>query len=196
MKITLQFPFVSFIILLVQDLQIIASLSQEETYMIFPVMQGTCRVSKCGHEFCGETGTCINETSAFDSGKCYCHEGYTSPLEDSYYKCCYEQKSSKTAMFLEMFLLMGVGHYYAERLTYFKIKFSVYMTFVLILVIMLIVRCLKLRRKKYAPLPFLYKQFQTVSILTIGSVFIIWQIADVLMFGMKWYVDGHGIELY
>ena len=181
---------IKFTFILTKSIHIFSNSQQEITLSL---LQGECTLIPCGDSFCSINGGNCEDTS---SGKvCKCKNGFTTPEEDDFYKCCYEQKSALLAFILEALLIFGVGHFYVGNIKLGIIKAIVYA----ILLSSSLIICLK---KLYNKNRFIFnsnviiKMFKTICILACGCTIIIWQMTDSVLFCLGIYTDHNGIQLY
>lgn len=142
-------------------------------------------------------GNCSNDTcqngSCSDSTSCVCNAGYgqLSPNTHSNVNttkmCTYKLKSQLTAFFLETFLVFGFGHLYSGRILNFLLKFFLILT---ILALDFIVKYF-IRIQEYKSKKAVY----IISYVLYGII-IVWQVTDVVMFGLNYYKDGNGMPLW
>jgi len=129
-----------------------------------------------------------------DASTCRCLPGYANFVKKDQanpgYYCNYEQKKQLVAFLLEMFLGLGVGHFYTGR-----VLFGVFKLLVLIgpLILGVLMCCSTL-----------VKSSDTSScvglFVMIGSCLcictaLVWQLVDLIMFGINSYKDGNGVPL-
>ena len=148
---------------------------------------GACQVKKCGKIICATSpkGECSDE-------QCTCNKGYTSRDEDYPITCCYQQKKFYTAMFLELFLSFGIGHFYRGDTSLGILKMSVFLILTLSLIV-LVYQSYKLRGRNTA---FWVNTAKSACLLVCSCTFIGWQMTDVLIYGLDYYKDGNGVNLY
>ena len=117
-----------------KSIQISTNMEQKIT---ITSLQGECTLIPCGDSFCSMLGGICEETP---NGKiCKCKDDFTTPEEDEFYNCCYQQKSSIKAFFLEACLFFGFGHFYVGNKKLGIIKAIVY-AILLILTAIIILR--------------------------------------------------------
>jgi hypothetical protein len=159
-----------------------ASIDPNEKFLI-------TRNIKCDNKNCqAPYGVCA------DASTCRCLNGYANFVEagktfpGSY--CNYEQKKQLVAFLLEMFVGMGVGHFYSGR-----VLFGVFKLLVLLgpLVLGILMCCSSI-----------VKSSDTSSLMglvvMIGScacicTAVVWQLVDLIMFGINNYKDGNAVPL-
>lgn len=141
---------------------------------------GNCTESSC-NGVCKDNNTCAceNEYANKDNAK--------NNSNSSQKLCSYKLYKQLTAFFLELFLILGFGHLYCGRVLNFLLKFF----FILLMI----------------SLDFLFKYFIVVdsyykkkSVYIISyffyAIIIIWQVVDVVMFGLNKYKDGNDMPLW
>ncbi len=141
---------------------------------------------KCSTETC-ENGTCS------DANSCVCNSGYgqlspnTHSNVNSTKMCTYKLKSQFTAFFLETFLVFGFGHLYCGRILNSLLK----------LLIILSILAADFTVKYFVRIQE-YKSKKVVYIISyiFYGIIIIWQITDVVMFGLNYYKDGNNMPLW
>ncbi len=137
----------------------------------------------CGAINCNaERGVCYMNT-------CYCFNGFTSLKgRDAY--CDYKMKNHYVALLLEFFFPFGAGHFYAENYLLGSLKLA----FVLFLIISI---CLfynyftgDVSNIKTNKLIYLINTF-----LFCLAVYLVWNLVDLLLFGLNIYKDGNNINM-
>ena len=159
-----------------------ASIDPNEKFLI-------TRNIKCDNKNCqAPYGVCA------DASTCRCLNGYANFVAEgqafpgSY--CNYEQKKQLVAFLLEMFVGMGVGHFYSGR-----VLFGVFKLLILLgpLVLGVLMCCSSI-----------VKSSDTSTcmglVVMIGScacicTAVVWQLVDLIMFGINSYKDGKGVPL-
>ena len=159
-----------------------ASIDPNEKFLI-------TRNIKCDNKNCqAPYGVCA------DASTCKCLNGYANFVAEgqafpgSY--CNYEQKKQLVAFLLEMFVGMGVGHFYSGR-----VLFGVFKLLILLgpLVLGVLMCCSSI-----------VKSSDTSTcmglVVMIGScacicTAVVWQLVDLIMFGINSYKDGNGVPL-
>lgn len=156
---------------------------------------------------CSEYGKCVysynnillSNSKTTNAIECKCIKGYTNLTENDEVKCCYKQKKQLTAFILEMLLSLGIGHFYIGNtfLGYIKL-----ITISSIELLMIVYSCViyngdhlrKIGREgedKWS----IFHLIGTIFMFFGCFVFLLWQIIDVIMFGLNLYKDENGIEL-
>lgn len=139
----------------------------------------------CGDYICYKShGVCFGNGTT-----CICDEFYGTYPDDSSTMCNYAKKSQLLAFLLESIISFGAGHFYILNLSYAIPKFLIFAmgyTFFIALGI------LNKKREETDPTTLLISLAGCLSCVTM----IIWQLVDMIMFGMNNYEDGNGIALY
>ncbi len=178
----------------------------------------SCKIPNSNEIKCSKNGKCFYDLFDYlikDKGKgdfftCICNNGYITPNKTDYNSvfCCYKQKRQFYAFILEIIPGFGVGHYYAGRKTFFKIKLGVCVSLALLYIIChFLLKFCYLKRidvqkankgKKAAKneneLVNVEVTLNAIKIICLVGV-IIFQIVDCILFGINYYHDGNGIEL-
>ena len=156
------------------------------------LLQGECTLIPCGNSFCSIVGGICEKGS---EGKiCKCQKDFTTPKEDEFYNCCYKQKSSVKAFFLEACFLFGLGHFYVGNKKLGFIKVIVY-TILLVPTILIILRRLYQKQRFIFDRNIIIKMFKTLWVLICGCTIIIWQMIDSVLFCLGGYTDNNGVKL-
>lgn len=127
-----------------------------------------------------------------DNTTCKCLNGYANfevKGQETYgYYCTYVQKKQLVAFLLEFFVSSGVGHFYAGRTLFGVMKLLVCIAPILISILM----CCAVLSKDNSNCWGLF-----VSITSCGFVCaaLVWQLVDIIMFGLNKYKDGNGVPL-
>lgn len=139
-------------------------------------VSGPCDESTCGHGECKNNNTCV------------CDLGFAQlPLSSSKVECNYEMKSQLTAFFLELFLILGFGHLYIQKYLLFAIKFLVIVG--LLLLDFLLKYLIKFKESSSRKTVYIFSYI-------FYSIIVVWQVIDVVMFGLNKYLDGNEMPLY
>ena len=155
-------------------------------------LQGECTLIPCGNSFCSKEGGICEESS---TGKvCKCKSDFTTPEEDEFYNCCYEQKSSLKAFFLEACLGFGAGHFYVGNKRIGIIKAIVY-SILLLITFMICFRKFYQKKRFSSDSNIIIKMCRSFCVLACGFTFIIWQMIDAVMFSLGGYSDENGVDL-
>jgi len=155
-------------------------------------LQGECTLIPCGISFCSKEGGICEESS---TGKvCKCKSDFTTPEEDELYNCCYEQKSSLKAFFLEACLGFGAGHFYVGNKRIGIIKAIVY-SILLLITFMICFRKFYQKKRFSSDSNIIIKMCRSFCVLACGCTFIIWQMIDAVMFSLGGYSDENGVDL-
>ena len=178
-------------LLLINNHQIIsAHLNEKNETILVYALSGICNVSSCGGN-----SLCSVDHGLCNLGICECKPGYTTPKEDKIYRCCYEQKSSVTAFFLEAIFLFGAGHFYVGNKTIGITKAIIY--FILLVTFFIISFRVCFRKDKFQPGGNFYMRIiRSACLLICGCTFIIWQMVDAVMFCYGGHTDSNGVDLY
>lgn len=137
--------------------------------------------------------TCYNPNgSCKDSNTCACNSGFLYvPLflnsTDATQYCFYSQKSQGVSFLLELFFIIGIGHFYTGRMLQglFKLLFVVFIIsydcgFKIIW-----------RSQSFKT----YKNLQLLSYV-LYFILLLWQMTDLCLYGLNKYTDGNGIPLH
>ena len=155
-------------------------------------LQGKCTLIPCGNSFCSKEGGICEETS---TGKiCKCKNDFTTPEEDEFYNCCYEQKSSLKAFFLEACLGFGAGHFYVGNKKMGIIKAITY-SILLLFTFTICFRKFYQKNRFTSDSNIIIKMCRSFCVLACGCTFIIWQMIDSVMFSLGGYSDENGVDL-
>jgi hypothetical protein len=139
---------------------------------------------ECGKKVCYRNyGTCFGNGTT-----CICNSTHETYPEDSVVMCNYTRKSQLIAFLLECFITFGAGHIYVMNLTQGIIKF---LFWALGYSLFISLRVLSKKREE---------NDATTLIISLGGCIccvgmVIWQLIDVIMFGLNSYQDGYGIDL-
>jgi len=131
-----------------------------------------------------------------NKGTCECIRGFANivtenkaqAVEGKY--CSYTQKRQLTAFLLEFFLSFGIGHLYTERwiIGVFKL-FLISLTCGFFSVLKFLNKGVHIEDQSKA----------SFTILTFASfmlcTFAVWQLVDIVLFGINYFPDGKGIPL-
>jgi TM2 domain-containing membrane protein YozV len=131
-------------------------------------------------------GTCQENNSS-----CRCMPEYANftpeGVKDANY-CNYPRKKQLVAFLLEFFFTFGIGHFYAGR-----VGFGVAKLIVLLLpVIGYILMCASVVAKDTGNCLGLVAVIITYGFCCAGSI---WQLVDIILFGINNYKDGYGVPL-
>jgi hypothetical protein len=139
-------------------------------------------------QICG-TNNCNAERGVCYMNTCYCLNGFTS-VEGRDIYCDYKMKNHYVALLLEFFFPFGAGHFYAENYLLGSLKSA----FVLFLIVSV---CLfynyftgDLTNIKTNKLVYLI-----ITYLFCTAVYLIWNLVDILLFGLNIYKDGNNIKM-
>lgn len=137
---------------------------------------GKCNNSTCVHGNCSSNNTCV------------CNKGYAQlPNSNSNKLCNYKLYSQLKAFFLELFLVLGFGHLYCARILNFLLK----------LFIILLLLTIDIFTKYFLKITS-YHSKKTVYVFSyiFYAAIVIWQVVDIIMFGLNYYKDGNGMPLW
>jgi hypothetical protein len=140
-------------------------------------------VEDCGSKQC-INGICQN----FAYEVCNCSDKYATVPEDNLQNCNYQKKSQLLAFVLESFVTFGAGHFYIED---FKVGFLKLFVWVLACFIFISIRFIANKENANSS--------SGVMIAFFGCFFcyvmVLWQIVDMVLFGINKIKDGNNIEL-
>ena len=136
--------------------------------------------------------------------KCVCDDGYITLNNDDEVKCCYKQKLQLNAFLFELILSFGLGHKYIGRNNLFWSKFCVESTLIILIVICFCFYSISNKNKNNYELNYQDDEnniFTTKEMILNALSFIsfniimIWQIIDIILYGINFYNDENGIPL-
>lgn len=137
---------------------------------------GKCNINNCEN--------CISAT------KCQCPNGYAQDpkkeVKENELSCTYKRKKQYVFFLLELFLPIGIGHFYAGRIINGIVKLLV-MAAIIALDIILKNKILKGFKTK--------QRFSIVSYILYFGI-LAWICIDIVCIGVNHYKDGKGISLY
>jgi hypothetical protein len=164
-------------------------------------------------EACSSNGICYvdifsyyNVTNTNRNTSCICNVGWIS-VEGYDVSCCYQQKQQAIAFLLEFIFGFGAGHWYVGNKTRGLIKtiFSstlcavICATSFFMLYKLADYESISLDEKKYESSNVIKKKNRNIVpvLLMVGSIicYFIWQLIDVVLFGINHYTDGNGQQL-
>ena len=133
----------------------------------------------CNDETCPpEQGECIQNL-------CLCAPGYTTFYKDNIYEnkpfCNYSFKYKKWAIWLELIMPFGIGHFYCKRYLHGLMKFTIFWFLSFVKVIF---------KKQVRAYPEILKISQLLLWL-----FGILYVADYLGFTVDFYLDGNNMKI-
>lgn len=160
--------------------------------------------SKCnGTISCSENGHCFYDlmkvfSNNIDSNNvsfitCICDRGYTDDPKNPDIKCCYKKKSQFAAFLMEILIGFGAGHLFIQNYTLGIIKLCFQVT--ACCSCCLIGFCFCYKTNKHNEEPSNKQIFLNVLFLFGILLFFIWQLIDLVLFGINYYKDGNGIEM-
>jgi hypothetical protein len=134
-------------------------------------------------------GVCTNNNTV-----CMCTSGYANfvPAGETTYDfyCTYKQKKQIIAFLLEFFISVGVGHFYAGRILFGVFKLLVMFGPIILGILMCCTAMMKDRDSSTC-----MGLFVMIASCTFICGGLIWQLVDVIMFGINSYKDGNGVPL-
>lgn len=151
----------------------------------------------CNKVNCREPSACL------DNHTCGCKGGYVNiniPLIANDQYCFYKQKSQLIAFFLELFIPIGVGHWYAGRLGCGFYKFA--LICLPLHIILILYCCFMLQMKNRGSKEnddFKSSEFYGLFVpifIFLFIVWITWQMFDIYYFANNLYRDGNNVPLY
>lgn len=150
---------------------------------------------------CSSMGICyVNITEYFQvnytkSVTCICNIGWTDDPVNNSVKCCYKRKSQALAFILESVVGLGIGHLYIGNplIGYFKFSFSL----VLCCFFWSNIFISFYREAKIENINRGHRKREGSVLIIVGCfcTYFIWQLVDMILFGINYYCDGNGIAL-
>lgn len=141
---------------------------------------------------CTPTNCPMPNASCLDDKTCKCWDGYANftpaGQPDSTFYCSYAQKKQLPAFLLEFFFPFGVGHFYSGRTTFGIIKLLICL---LPCIVGLLVSFAILSKDPQEGCGLI----TMICLCALGCTVAVWQLADVIQFGLNNYKDGNGIVL-
>ena len=144
----------------------------DQDYDFFNAKLPICNSKTCLNKF----GQCTSSTN------CKCFKGWAN-TKISQTSCDYLQKNQLTPFLLELFLNMGIGHFYIESWWLGALK-------MIILLIVPAILCILLFALKF----FKTHLWWWTAIVFLTTSFVWWFI-DLILFGTNNYNDGNGVPL-
>lgn len=142
-----------------------------------------CITTQCGDYNCNSNSFCLNNQI------CLCNPGYTSNPFDNLDQCCYQKRKQIKAFLLEFFVSFGAGHFYAGRNGIGGAKVFLFLFCITLNIFVFgVIKCYKQAGK-------LWHLLSSVSLAISLSCYFLWQLIDMIMFGLNKYVDGNGVDL-
>jgi hypothetical protein len=138
----------------------------------------------CGNTTC----TASQANCSLDSTTCICNIGYETFPEQHSEMCNYEKKSQLIAFLLETFVSFGSGHFYINNLSKAISKFLVW---ILAYTLVISLRLLSFKRDENDTTLL----FISLSSCIFCFIMVVWQIIDIILFGLNYYEDGNNIRL-
>lgn len=165
-------------------------------------LSSTCLpTSKCnGVINCSENGHCYydlykvfgkkNDTQIIS---CLCDRGYTDDPKNPDTKCCYKQKSQFIGFLLEALIGFGAGHFYIGNNNIALIKMIFSITSFCSCYLIGFCFCYKVNRHNEDASS---KQI-ILNIIFLSTIvlYLLWQLVDVVLFGINYYKDVNGVDL-
>lgn len=136
-------------------------------------VSGQCDEESCKHGVCES------------SNVCKCKKGWAH-INDRPLSCNYKLKKQFVAFLLETFLIFGAGHFYCNRILYGFIKVAVIAA--VILIDCILKSCVKSKGIKI-------QNVATIISYSLYAGIIIFQLFDIVMFGINKHIDGYGLPL-
>lgn len=136
-------------------------------------VSGQCDEESCKH------GVCESKTV------CKCKRGWAH-INERPLSCNYKLKKQYIAFLLEAFLVFGAGHFYCHRILYGFIKLAIFTA--VILFDCILKSCVKSKGIKI-------QNAATIISYTLYAGVIVFQLFDVVMFGINKHIDGYGLPL-
>lgn len=157
----------------------------EENDKFFNQRNIVCSTKNCvaPYGFCSDNNTV-----------CKCLSGYANYVpegESSYdYYCTYKQKKQIIAFLMEFFVSLGTGHFYSGRILFGVFKLLIMLGPLILSVLMCCTAMLKDRDSSTC-----MGLFVMIGSCTFVCGGLIWQLVDVILFGINSYKDGNGVPL-
>ena len=137
------------------------------------------------HKFICDNKTCPSKQGECIQNLCLCAPGYTTFYKDNIYKnkpfCNYAFRYKNWAIWLEISMPFGVGHFYCERYLHGLMKFVIFWFLSFVKVIF---------KKQVRAYPELLKISQMLLWL-----FGVLYVADVVGFTFDFYKDGNNMKI-
>jgi len=151
----------------------------------------------CGDYTClNLNSTCLVDNINKENKTCICSDQFATFPQNSLIQCNYQRKSQMTAFLLEFFITFGAGHFYVEFY-----QFAVPKMFFWIIGLFLFIAYRIISKQNNTDEDDEDNADTTNLILAlISCIFcygmLVWQIADVILFGVNYYTDGNLIGLH
>jgi hypothetical protein len=159
--------------------------------------------SDCSGIPCSKYGNCYidifkyyNTSDTNKRTECKCTVGWTS-LHDDKVKCCYQQKTQTFAFLLECTLGSGTGHFYMGNFYLGSLKFVVCLFLSCFICIFGFLHCYGEGEYSIEVTTHIKKTNRVSFYIFLFSImlFIIGHVADLLLIGINFYLDGNGQQL-
>jgi hypothetical protein len=158
-------------------------------------------LDKCSRFTCSPlTSYCLNSHS------CVCKKGYITIIGNEKKTCNYKMKKQVIALFLELFLPFGIGHFYTGRILIGFSKLFFFMIFLSTLLLFYNEVQLKIKFPRslfeykqnihQSPIKKFQRLLKYVVFFFIITTFSIWFVYDLINFCLNKNVDGRGVVLY
>ena len=162
---------------------------------------------KCGSIYCNSNSNCnahVNMCSCFYG---WTNKNYTNGMTSMSFNkmdntnpttptvieyCTYKQKNQLTAFLLEATLSFGIGHYYSGNYIIAAFKmFSLLFSYCGCFSLFFILGC----KKSVGNGQYTEKILFFVSCITCCCIYFLWQIIDIILYGMNYLKDENVMEL-
>jgi hypothetical protein len=143
----------------------------------------------CNYNTCPLPNVCTDATT------CICATGYADVptlTQDPTMACIYVQKKQLVAFLLEFFVANGIGHFYAGRILFGVLKLLVFLGPIIIGIMMC---CCGLALKPSENTSSCMGLCLMIFSCTFCCGALVWQLVDLIMFGMNKYRDGNNVPL-
>ena len=152
----------------------------------------------CGAYTCvSSNSTCFIDNVNQANKTCICSDQYATFPHDSLLQCNYQRKSQLTAFLLEFFITFGAGHFYVEFYQFAIPKFCFWL---IGLFLYIAYRIISNKKKDEDEDDDDNEDTTNLILALISCIFcygmLVWQIADVILFGVNYYTDGNLINLH
>lgn len=144
----------------------------------------------------GQIENPLKKRSLENRYSCICRENYTTVFNENLPKrfCNHKRKSSRVALIFELFIGFGAGHFYSGRMVNGIVKCLSFLV--------LVCKFYSLSSIYFKFIdenPNLIESFFTSylrSLLnTICGIISVWQVFDIILFGLNLYSDGFGADM-
>lgn len=138
--------------------------------------EGTCSNKTCQNGICNDVNTC------------QCKSGYAQVNDSNGNQLCnYKLKKQWIAFLLELFFVIGIGHFYCGRIVNGTVKLSA--VFLVVTVDFLIKFLFRAERYKM-------QRGWNFLIYFLYLLVIVWQVVDIVLFGVNYYNDYYDLPLW